>query len=187
MEPCYRHPARPAVEHCELCRRPVCGSCLWYAEAGRRLCPDHAADALRAGENVIPPERYAEGIGHAEAAAARPPARAVPYQGNSTDVTALLAAATGLMALLTCAGLSWAVPLVALALGLVALIQARDALEPARTRLLAWLGVAGGGFYLLVIAAVVGGMALCMLAGLAASASTVRVYPTTVPFLTPAP
>ena len=40
------------------------------AESGERLCPDHAADFLKAGKTVTPPERYAEGIVHSEASAA---------------------------------------------------------------------------------------------------------------------
>src|SRR5689334_16864137 len=101
---CYLHPTLLAVEHCEVCRRPVCGSCLWYAQDGRRLCPDHAAELLRAGQTVAPPERYAEGIAASEASAARQTQPGPRYQGNGVDLTALVAALTGGAALLLCTG-----------------------------------------------------------------------------------
>ena len=80
IESCYRHPTRLAVEQCEDCRRPVCGACLWYGEDGKRLCPDHAADALHAGQDVSPPERYAEG--HV------PGALNIPHRTLREDTTA---------------------------------------------------------------------------------------------------
>ena len=110
---CYRHPTRLAVEHCEQCRRPVCGSCLWYAESGERLCPDHAADFLKAGQTVTPPERYADGIVHSEASAAQPAGVSLPYQGNATDLNALVAGVIGVSALLTCVGQAWLLPFLA--------------------------------------------------------------------------
>ena len=187
---CYRHPTRPAVEHCEQCRRPVCGSCLWYAASGERLCPDHAADRLHAGEVVTPPERYAEGIAASEAAAARSPEARWPYQGNSTDLTALIAGLAGLGALLTCTGLAWALPFVAFGLGLVAWLQSRDAASPGRTRWLAGLGLAGGGVYLLFILAWFAFFAVCALTVVLSSLSSgpvVGPVPTPVPFTQIAP
>jgi hypothetical protein len=169
IEICHRHPGRLAVEHCELCGRPVCGSCLWYAEAGQRLCPDHAADALRDGQPVIPPERYAQGIAASEVSAARPRLPDAPYRGNSTDMAGLVAAGAGLSGLLYCAGFAWAIPFVAFILGLVAWLQARDSINPQRTRWLAALGMAGGGVYLLVVLGFMLMIGMCMLSALAAS------------------
>ncbi len=186
-ETCHRHPARLAVEHCETCRRPVCGSCLWYAETGQRLCPDHAAQALHAGQTVTPPERYAAGIGPSEVSAARAPEAYLPYKGNSTDVTALIAALTGLMALLSCAGCSWLLPLLAFVLGLVAWLQARDSADPSRTRWLSGLGLAGGGVFIVFVFAIAAGMAVCMLTVFIASATQPSGFPTVVPFSTPTP
>ena len=160
---CYRHPTRLAVEQCEDCRRPVCGACLWYGEGGKRLCPDHAADALHAGQEVAPPERYAEGILHAQMSAARPAAGELPYKGNSTDVTALVAAISGVSALAACVGLSWVIPFVAFALGLVGVLQARDSADPGRTRLLAGLGLASGGIFVLMVLGFVLLVMLCAL------------------------
>ncbi len=141
MNTCYHHPDRTAVEHCEVCQRALCGSCLWYAESGERLCPDHAAEWLQAGRTVRPPTHYAEGIEHSEASAARPAQPRAPYTGNSTDVMALLSAAGGLISLASCLGLAFAIPLVVLGMGLVSWLQAKDALDPPRTRWLAGLGM----------------------------------------------
>jgi hypothetical protein len=160
----------------------VCGSCLWYTEAGQRLCPDHAADALKAGQAVTPPERYAGAIGPSEAAALRPAAPAQPYQGNSTDLTALIAALAGAAALLSCAGLSWVIPVVAFILGLVAWLHARDAADASRTRALAGLGLAGGGVFVALIA---GFALILLLCFLLAFLSSVPVGPRLLPTPTP--
>lgn len=147
MSVCYQHPDRLAVEHCEACRRPVCGSCLWYAESGERLCPEHAAYWLQAGKGVIPPERYAEGIAHSQASAARPSQATAPYQGNSTDIMALLSASSGVLALAACFGLSWIFPVMALGLGLAGWLQSKEAHDPRRTQWLAGVGMVTGGLF----------------------------------------
>ena len=161
MEACFQHPDRPAVEHCEICRRPVCGLCLWYAESGERLCSAHAAEFEKEGKIVHPPERYAEGIALSEAAAARPPAADVSYRGNSTDVSALVAAVAGLSALASCAGLAWVIPLLALALGLVGWLQAKYAFNARRTRWLSIIGMASGGAFLLFVVGMFALVFLC--------------------------
>jgi hypothetical protein len=160
-ETCFQHPDRPAVEHCEVCRRPVCGLCLWYAESGERLCPAHAAEFEQGGKVVHPPERYAEGIAPSEAAAVRPPAQDAPYRGNSTDVGALVAAVAGLSALASCAGLAWLLPLLAVVLGLVSWLQSKDAVNAGRTRWLSIIGVASGGVFLLFIVGMFALVFLC--------------------------
>jgi hypothetical protein len=184
-ETCYRHPSHLAVEHCEICRRPVCGACLWYAESGERLCPDHAAEFLQQGRTVTPPERYAQGIGPSEVSAARPAMSNLPYQGNSTDVSALLAAVAGLSALLSCAGFTFLFPIVAFALGLAAWLQARNSADPTRTRWLAGFGVASGGVFVAVILVFVAGLSMCFLAAfISAAAQPSGGFPTAVPFPT---
>jgi len=162
-EACFRHPDRLAVEQCEVCRRPLCGACLWYAESGQRLCADHAAELLRAGQAVTPPERYAEGIHHSQRSAAAPPQPNLPYKGNSTDVTALVAAVTGLASLLSCGGFYYFLPLIALVLGLVAWLQAKDAFDPKRARWLGVVGLAGGGVFILTVLAFFAFFALCFI------------------------
>jgi hypothetical protein len=185
-ELCYRHPARLAVEHCEVCRRPVCGACLWYAESGERLCPDDAAAFMQAGRGVTPPERYAEGIAPSEVSAARPAAAPLPYTGNSTDVTALLAAVAGVAALFACTGFTFLFPIFAFALGLAAWLQARDSAEPSRTRWLAGFGLASGGVFVLMFVGLVAVGAACFLfAFVSAAAQPGGGFPT--PFVTPTP
>jgi hypothetical protein len=161
---CYRHPDRPAVAHCDVCARPVCGACLWSAESGQRLCPDHAA---------TPPER--------PAAATAP---ALPYQGNGTDVSALVAGIIGGAALLSCAGLVWVLPFAGFILGLVALLQARQAANPRRTRWLAGVGLAGGGLYLLFI---VGWLLVVLACVMPVWFSLLTAGPRVGPFPTPLP
>jgi len=181
---CYLHPTRLAVEHCEQCRRPVCGSCLWYAESGRRLCPDHAAERLQAGETVTPPERYAEGIVHSEVSAAQPAGRGLPYQGNGVDLSALVAGLTGAAALLMCTGQVWVLPFLAFGLGVAAWWQARGAANARRTRWLAGLGLAGGGVYLLFILAWVAFTTVC---ALTVFINVIAAGPRIVPIPTPFP
>ena len=181
-ETCFQHPDRLAVEHCEICRRPVCGSCLWYAESGERLCPEHAAQFQTEGKPVIPPERYAAGIVHSEASAAKPARADAVYHGNSTDVGALVAAVVGLLALASCAGLAWVLPLFGGVLGLVSWLQAKDAVSARRTRWLAAVGMASGGVFFLFILSVFALMFACFFLQLALF-SSVR----TPTFVTPTP
>jgi hypothetical protein len=149
VETCFRHPDRPAVERCEVCRRPACGSCLWYAESGERLCPDDAAIWRVSGRTVFPPERYAEGISSSEASAAAPAPDQAPYRGNSTDLSALLSALIGVVGLASCFGAVYVLPLIAFALGLVGWLQAKDSVNPRRTRWLSGVGLASGGVFIL--------------------------------------
>lgn len=188
QEACYRHADRLAVEHCEICRRPLCGACLWYAESGQRLCADHAAELLRAGQTVTPPERYAEGIHHSQRSAAAPPQPDLPYKGNSTDVTALVAAVTGLASLLACGGFYYFLPLIALVLGLVAWLQAKDAHDPNRARWLGVVGLAGGSVFILGVLAFLAFFALCFILQFALVSQVGNPgpsFPTPFPTLTP--
>ena len=181
---CYQHPDRPAVEQCEICQRPVCGSCLWYAESGERLCPAHAAEWQQAGRPVAPPGRYAAGIESSEISAANPTPADAPYRGNSIDLGALVAAVIGLAGLASCAGLVWALPFVAFLVGLVSWLHARDAVNPRRARWLAGLGLAGGALFFLSIFLT---FAACLLFGFlpALIASGFRATPTPFPLPTP--
>ena len=184
---CFRHVDRLAVEQCEVCRRPVCGACLWYAESGERLCPDHAAEWLQAGKTVTPPERYADGILPSQQSAAQPPQREIPYKGNSVDVMALAALMAGLAALLSCAGLTWALPIMALALGLVAWLQSRDALDPRRARWMGLIGVTGGGVFVLFFIGLVACFCSVFLFAALLPSGSGSNFPTPLPFLTPTP
>lgn len=78
------------------------------------------------------------------------------YRGTSSDVTALLAAAVGLLALLiygTMGSFAYCLPILPLILGIAGLASARRSVDPGRTRLLSWIGVGTGGFALLVVVA----------------------------------
>jgi hypothetical protein len=75
------------------------------------------------------------------------------YRGNAFDITALIALATGLLTLLTCASMGYLIycmPVLPLALGIVGLATARKAVDPKRTRLLSWIGLGSGGVFLLI-------------------------------------
>ncbi|MBN1978757.1 MAG: hypothetical protein JW918_15270 [Anaerolineae bacterium] len=75
------------------------------------------------------------------------------YRGNAFDITALIALATGLLTLLTCASMGYMIycmPVIPLALGIVGLATARKAVDPERTRLLSWIGLGSGGVFLLM-------------------------------------
>jgi hypothetical protein len=153
------------------------------------LCEADAAIWRAAGRTVHSPDRYAEGIAQSEASASAPVPQSAPYTGNSTDVGALLAAAIGLLGLASCFGAGYLIPLLAFGLGLVAWLQAKDAVNPARTRLLSGVGLASGGVFVL------GGLALmtlclmCFVLSLAIPSNRTVVIPTTAPYLlaTPTP
>ena len=116
----------------------------------------------------------------------RPPAAEAPYKGNSTDVGALIAAVVGVAALAACAGVVWALPLLAFFLGLVNWLNANDALDPKRTRWLSGLGMAGGGIFVLVGLAFLAACVVCsFLPLLIASLSNSSGFPTPLPTATP--
>ncbi len=69
------------------------------------------------------------------------------YQGNGWDITALLATATGVLAILSCGSFGFMVyclPVLPLILGIVAVVAARRAAEPRRSRVLGWIGLGSG-------------------------------------------
>ena len=187
MDACYQHPDRPAVEHCEVCRKPVCGSCLWYADSGERLCPEHALEFDNVGKAVHGPGRYAAGIASSEASALNPKTGDVPYKGNSTDLGALVAAVAGITGLASCAGLTWVLPLLAFILGLVMWFQAKDSLNPRRTRWLAGIGLAGGGVFLVVVAGFFAMLCLFFTFAAVTSRSGPSGFSTPTPFPFPTP
>ena len=187
-EPCFRHPERASVEHCEICRRAVCGLCLWYAESGERLCPNHAAEFQQAGKKVIPPDRYAAGIALSEASAARPAQAQVPYQGTSADVMALIAAVMGSLTLAWCAGAAWIIPLLAFVFGLTSWLQTKNAFDPKRTRWLSGIGMVSGGLFLGITVFSFLIFFLCFFSFFAATGIMgPRLNPTPMPFATITP
>lgn len=76
------------------------------------------------------------------------------FTGNTYDLTALSSVAIALFTCTSCLGASYCWPVVAILLGVVGLVSAKDSLDPSRTRLLSWLGI-GGGLLLVVLIALV--------------------------------
>ena len=187
VEVCIRHPDRAAVERCEVCRRPVCGSCLWYANSGERLCPEDAAIWRAAGRPISPPERYAAGISPSEASAILTTPDRAPYHGNSTDVGALLATVVGLLGLASCFGAAYVIPFAAFALGLVGWLHAKDAISPSRTRWLSGIGMASGGVFILAGFAFVTLCALCFVLSVAIPSTRGPTLVSPNPFVIPTP
>jgi hypothetical protein len=161
MEHCVFHPNRAAVEHCEVCKRALCGHCLWYTEDGHRLCEIHAQEREAAGETILPPETYAEAINTqlvARQSDEKPrPRRSrddkedIPYKGNSQDLTALLAAVMSVTVLLSCMGGAYCLPIAAFLLGIVGFANAAKAVDPQRTKLLSGISLGIGGLMFLGI------------------------------------
>jgi hypothetical protein len=89
-------------------------------------------------------------------APARPAAPEATFKGNTYDLAALGALASGVVVLFSCLTCNmgfYCLPLLPLVLGLIGLLSARQAVEEERTRLWSWLGIAAGGFILLLIIA----------------------------------
>ncbi len=146
MDACINHPELAAIESCEVCSKPLCGLCLWYTADGHRLCETHAKEREVAGEVVLSPETYREALPNSlqprsEQPAADPSQRKV-YQGNSYDLTALIAAVVGLTTLASCCGGYYCLPFLGLTLGVIAFVSADQAIDSVRTRNLAVVGMA---------------------------------------------
>ena len=189
---CYRHPERPAVEQCETCGRPLCAACLWYTEDGERLCEEHAAARKAIGEPVVSPEKYVEAHDEVEAAALRQaPAPAAPYQGNTLDVLALVAVVIGVVAFSANFGGVYLFPVFGIVLGIAAVLQASQSLNPKRTATLGWVAIGTSAvgilFWLLIIFGCLGLTFLPLFLSNVLNPSTPLVFPTSTPYLTPTP
>ena len=71
----------------------------------------------------------------------------VTFMGNSYDLVAVVAVVMGgiiFVSCLSCNTAWYCLPPLAVILGVVGLISAEDSIDPARTRLLSWLGIGGG-------------------------------------------
>ena len=159
---CANHPDRIALERCEVCGRPLCAYCLYYTEDGQRLCETHAEQARRAGMTVEAPAVYAEQLIGAQVGADRKRKRNESqaadglYVGNSNDLLGLLGIVAGVVALSACCGVGYCFPVVGIVLSLAAVVNAKKAHDPRRTRRMGWIGLLISG--LLVVAFV-----LCIL------------------------
>jgi hypothetical protein len=80
----------------------------------------------------------------------------VTFRGNSYDLTSLGSLVTGgliLFSCVTCGMGYYCMPVIAVVLGAIGVLGARQAVDRERTRLWSWLGIATGGFILLIMAA----------------------------------
>lgn len=146
MESCSNHPDHAAIEHCEVCQKPLCDLCLWYADDGRRLCATHAHAYENMGGTIQPPHAYDEGIQPREIDANLIPTAQdrAPYRGNSYDVYAALAVVVGTTSLASCMGFVYCLPIFSGILGLVAIMNAKSALNPQRTQTMGAIGLVIG-------------------------------------------
>jgi len=157
---CENHPDRIALERCEVCGKPLCAYCLYYTADGQRLCAEHAEQARRMGVQIEEPATYAEQLIGAQAGIAGKRKRADDddnlYRGNSNDLTALVGLLIGLFSLGMCCGTGYCLPVAGFVLSLVAVINAKDAHDPRRTRKFGLIGMLVSGVWVAAIALCVG-------------------------------
>ena len=154
---CENHPERIALERCEVCHKPLCAYCLYYTEDGQRLCDEHAEEARLLGVEVQDPASYADQLIGAQVGAVRKELRNRPlddpslYHGNANDLMAVIGLLLSVLGLGACLGLIYCLPLIGLLLSLVALINAKKAFDPKRTRRMALGGLLLSGVWIVVI------------------------------------
>jgi hypothetical protein len=104
----------------------------------------------------------------------RPAAPEVTFRGNTYDLAALGALASGALVLFSCLTCNlgfYCLPLVPIVLGLIGVLAARQSVNEQRTRVWSWLGIAAGAFIvLLVVAGIVLYVAFIVLAVVAGGA-----------------
>jgi hypothetical protein len=79
----------------------------------------------------------------------------VTFRGNSYDLISLgslITAALILFSCVTCGMGYYCLPVISVVLGAIGVLGARQAVDGERTRLWSWLGIAAGGFILLIMA-----------------------------------
>jgi len=176
---CDNHPDRIALERCEVCGKPLCAYCLFYTADGQRLCAEHAEQARRMGVQIEEPAAYAEQLIGAQAGMASKRKRSDDdnlYRGNSTDLTALIGLLIGVISLGMCCGAGYCLPVGGFVLSLVAVINAKEAHDPRRTRKYGLIGMLVSGVWVIAIALCVG----LVLMPLNGSASVRQVSPNTI-------
>jgi hypothetical protein len=173
---CDNHPDRIALERCEVCGKPLCAYCLYYTADGQRLCAEHAEQARRMGVEVEEPAAYAEQLIGAQAGMVSKRKRTEDdnlYRGNSNDLTALIGLLIGVISLGMCCGAGYCLPVAGFVLSLVAVINAKEAHDPRRTRKFGLIGMLASGVWVVAIALCVG----LVLLPLNTSASVQQVSP----------
>lgn len=202
---CHNHPERAAIEYCEVCNKGLCGYCLYYTDDGQRLCETHAQQAKLSGTKIIPPAVYADGIIASQASAKERSdvdfkikgvvdSPVIMYKGNNQDLTAFVAMLAGLLSAGICFGAIYCLPFFAALLGIIGLINAKDAVDPRRTRTQSWIALLTGGLISLACIGCI--VAYASIYGLALTSfnTNVNTYPsfpsptyTFAPTGTPAP
>lgn len=182
---CANHPDRLALERCEVCAKPVCAYCLYYTADGQRLCAEHADEARQRGIAVEDPASYAGQLLGAQAGAAQKRKRDDTYddglyRGNSTDLMGLIALLIAVVALASCGGGLYCLPPIGFILSLLAVLNAKHAHDPARTRRYGLIGLLVSAVWLLVIGACI----IFFLAPLRTQ-GTLTVFPTPQPYAAP--
>ena len=148
---CINHPERTAVEHCEVCGNPLCAYCLYYTSDGQRLCKQHADQAEAAGAFIRTPGIYAEGLVPAQVAASQHPAARALYEANYMDLLALVGLLLTAFSLAVCfPGAICLLGPIGMVLSVIALLNARTAHNPSRTRRMAGIGLGLFGVWLIV-------------------------------------
>jgi hypothetical protein len=92
------------------------------------------------------------------------------FRGNSYDVAALGALASGVLVLfscMTCGFGYYCLPFVPMLLGLIGIAAARDAIDEERTKLWSWLGIGAG--VIVVLGMILGVLLSCLFFAMMAS------------------
>jgi hypothetical protein len=82
----------------------------------------------------------------------------ITFRGNSYDLAAFASLISGgllLASCVTCNSLFYCLPMVPIALGVIGVAAAHQSVDARRTRIWSWIGIAAGGFILLLILAAV--------------------------------
>lgn len=191
---CVNHPDRLALERCEVCGKPLCAYCLYYTSDGQRLCAEHAEEARLRGIEVEDPASYATQLLGAQAGATHKRKHEDDndglYRGNSNDLLGLIALLIAVVAMVSCGGGFYCLPPVGLILSLIAVLNAKKAHDPARTRRYGLIGLLVSSIWLLVVAACI----VFFLAPLRTEQATITfpvvqptLQPTALPTITPTP
>jgi hypothetical protein len=148
---CVNHPERAAVEHCEVCGDPLCAYCLYYTSDGQRLCRQHADQAAASGAFIRAPGVYADGLVPAQLAAGHHVEAPPLYAANHPDVLALVGLLLTAFSVAVCFPPSVCLlgP-IGMILSAVALLNARSAHSPSRTRKMAGIGLGLFALWLVV-------------------------------------
>lgn len=81
------------------------------------------------------------------------PEPVVTFRGNNYDLSVVVGATIGGMALLSCVTCNmgiYCLPFIPVVIGAIGLASAKDSVDPERTRLLSWISIGSGGLVLLI-------------------------------------